>query len=58
MQDYADFNKIRGYACGKTFKLGNLKGYTEVESIHLKEIPATSDELQEILNLLKSGVVL
>ena len=58
VQDYADFNKIRGYACGKTFKLGNLKGYTEVESIHLKEIPATSDELQEILNLLKSGVVL
>ena len=58
VQDYADFNKIRGYACGKTFNLGNLKGYTEVESIHLKGIPATSDELQEILNLLKTGVVL
>lgn len=58
VQDYADFNKIRGYACGKTFKLGNLKGYTEVESIHLSGIPATSDELQEILNLLKTGVIL
>lgn len=58
VQDYADFNKIRGYACGKTYKLGNLTGYTEVESIHLKGIPATADELQEILNLLKSGVVL
>ena len=58
VQDYADFNKIRGYACGKTYKLGNLKGYTEVESIHLNDIPATSDEIQEILNLLKSGVIL
>ena len=58
IQDYAEFNKIRGYACGKTYKLGNLKGYTEVESIHLNGIPATADELQEILNLLKSGVIL
>ena len=56
--DYEDFNKIKGYACGKTMSIGNLKGYTEVESIHLTGIPATKPELDELEALLKGGVIL
>ena len=55
---YSDFNKIKGYACGKTMNMGNLKGYTEVESIHLTGIPATKPELDELEALLKGGVIL
>lgn len=58
VQDYADFNKIKGYALGKTFTLKELKGYTEVEKVHIKNIPATAPELAEIESLLTQGVIL
>lgn len=58
VQDYADFNKLKGYACGMTLKLGDLKGYTEVERIHLHGIYATAPELNEIESLLRQGVIL
>jgi hypothetical protein len=38
--------------------LDNLKGYTVVEDIHLTGIPATQPELNEIMQLLKGGVIL
>ena len=34
-----------------------LEGYTEVEATHLHGIPATQNEIEEIENLLKSGVI-
>ena len=58
IQDFADFNKIKGYACGKTFKLGDLTGYTEVEKIHIHGLTATAGEINEIEALLRSGVML
>lgn len=58
VQDYADFNKIKGYACGMTLKLGDLKGYTEVERIHITGITATATEINEIEALLRQGVIL
>lgn len=59
-QDFTDFNKVKGYPCGKTYKLGDarLKGYTQVESIHLTGIMATVAEINEIEALLKGGVIL
>lgn len=59
-QDFRDFNKVKGYPCGKTFVLGDarLKGYTQVESVHLTGIPATVAEINEIETLLKGGVIL
>lgn len=57
VQDYEEFNKLKGYACGKTFKISELKGYTEVESVHIKGIIATSPELAEIEALLHQGVI-
>lgn len=38
--------------------LGEVKGYTEVSSIHLDNIPATSTELDELESILKGGVLL
>ena len=58
VQEYADFNKIKGYACGMTLKLGDLKGYTEVERIHITGISATAPEINEIETLLRQGVIL
>ena len=58
VQDYDDFNKIKGYALGKTYKLGDLTGYTEVEKIHIKGMVATAPEIAEIEALLMKGVIL
>ena len=57
-QDFKHFNKIKGYPCGKTYKLGDLTGYNEIESVHLTGIPATVGEINEIESLLKGGVIL
>ena len=51
-------NAYMGYPAFITESLGQLHGYTEVESIHLEHIPATGAELAEIESLLKSGVIL
>ena len=53
----ASQNAFIGYPSFTTVSLGDLSGYTEVESIHLENIPATGAELSEIENLLKSGVI-
>lgn len=54
-----DFRKFKGYPSNITAKLGDLKGYTEVDFINLQNIPnATSAEMAEIKNLLMQGVLL
>lgn len=54
----ANQNAFSGYPSFITETLGTLSGYTEIDSIHLENVPATSDELSEIENLLKGGVIL
>lgn len=51
-------NSFMGYPSFITEQLGNISGYTEVESVHLTGIPGTAAELSEIESLLKSGVIL
>lgn len=51
-------NKFTGYPAFITRTLSSCSGYTEVYSCHLENIPCTADELNEIENLLKSGVIL
>ena len=53
-----DQNIFTGYPSFITSDLSDLVGYTEVEHIHLHDIPATQTELDEIENLLKRGVLL
>lgn len=54
-----DYNKFKGYPSNITSELSSLQGYTEVEHIHLQNIPnATSEEMAEIVNLLKKGIII
>ena len=50
-------NKYMGYPSFVTAELGSLRGYTEVEQVHLENINATDSELKEIETLLKNGVI-
>ena len=51
-------NQFSGYPSFISSYLGDLIGYTEVDSIHLEGIPATGAELDEIESILKGGVIL
>ena len=51
-------NTFTGYPSFITKTLSECSGYTEVENIHLENVPATDGELQEINDLLKSGVII
>lgn len=50
-------NEFIGYPSLITVQLNEITGYTEVQSIHLENIPATEKELAEIDTLLKGGVI-
>lgn len=50
-------NEFVGYPSFITEDLSTLSGYTEIESIHIENVWATKDELNEIETLLKSGVI-
>ena len=55
----ADYAHHVGYPSKKTQVLGNLTGYTKVEQVHLEGFSgATNDELNEIQQILTSGVIL
>lgn len=51
-------NTFTGYPSFITSKLGSLSGYTEIEEIHLENIPGTEQEISEIEDLLKRGVII
>lgn len=50
-------NEFIGYPSLITIQLTELSGYTEIQSIHLENIPATQEELAEIESILKGGVI-
>lgn len=52
-----NYNTFRGFVSNISMTLGGCTGYTEVEEIHLENISATENEISEIENLLKSGVI-
>ena len=55
----SQFKNIKGYQSNITSLLGNCVGYTEVDYVHLQGLDmATDTELQEIEQLLKSGVII
>lgn len=51
-------NSFIGYPSYQNVVLSTQKGYTEVDSIHLNGVSATSGELAEIEALLTSGVII
>lgn len=52
------YQSMNGFPCMMSLKLGDVKGYTEVYQVRLNGMTATNPEQAEILELLKSGVVL
>lgn len=50
-------NKYLGYPAFITMDLSEIEGYTEIESIHLENVPATAGELSELETILKTGVI-
>lgn len=49
---------IQGYPSNEYVLLSNCKGFTKIKEIHLENIPATNEEIDEINTLLKEGVIL
>lgn len=48
-----------GYPCNMSSILGDLNGFTKVDTMHLKSIKyATSEEVSEIEDLLREGVII
>ena len=50
--------KYTGYASNITSRLGDLNGFTVVSDIRLDKIPGTDTEVEELLAILKEGVIL
>lgn len=52
------YGQLNGYPSMITLKLGDCKGFTRVQQVQLTGCTATNPEQSEILQFLKSGVVL
>ena len=52
------FNEFYGRPSNKTVKLSSCSGFTRVKDVHIERINATDDELSNIENLLKEGVII
>lgn len=53
-----NYNELNGRPSNKEAVLSSLSGYTEVEQVHVENIPCTKDEQDQISTLLKGGVIL
>lgn len=52
----SNYTAYAGRATSKVAHLGDVQGMVVVEDIHLEGLPATTDEISEIENLLHEGV--
>lgn len=53
-----NYQSLNGFPCMITLKLSSCSGYTQVQQVQLTNIPCTNPESAEILELLKSGVII
>lgn len=54
----ANFQSLNGFPSMITLELGTCKGFTRVQQVQLTGVTATNPEQAELLQLLKSGVIL
>ncbi len=52
-----NYQEQRGFPCNVYMPFAELHGYTEIDSVQLKDISATDMEKEEIMQLLRSGVI-
>lgn len=55
--DASNYNSFYGFPTNRTYKLRDLSGFTKVKDLHISNIDATDNELSEIENILKNGVI-
>lgn len=53
-----NYNEFYGKPSNKTVRLRSCNGYTRVKEVHVDNIVATDNELSEIEQLLKEGVII
>ena len=53
-----DVEKYKGFPSLITSKLKNISGFTSVTTIHLDGVPCSQEELNELDDLLKGGVII
>lgn len=56
--DATRYNEFYGYSANKYVSLSQLRGFTRIKDINLSVTGATQDEQNEIVTLLKEGVIL
>ena len=54
----SNFQRYEGKPASKTVKIGDCSGFIKVKSINIDAVPATYGELDQIVALLKQGVIL
>lgn len=52
------FPSFNGYPANESVTLNSCTGFIKCDEVHLENIPATSDELNEIESLLKTGIII
>lgn len=52
-----NFNTLEGLPSAELVPLSSVSGFTRVTYVHLENIPATSQEIEEITGLLQTGVI-
>lgn len=54
----SNYQKFNGFPCMITMQIGDCSGFTQVQQVQLTGMTATNPEQAEILELLKSGVIM
>ena len=53
----SNVEKYKGFPSLITSKLKNVSGFTSVSVIHIDDVPCSNEELKELDELLKGGVI-
>lgn len=53
-----NYNSFHGYVSNITMKLKDCTGYTQVDSIHIDNVPCMEEEKTRLLQILKEGIII
>ena len=53
-----NYNSFHGYVSNVTMKLKDCKGYTQIDSIHIDNVPCMEEEKTRLLQILKEGIII
>lgn len=53
-----NYNTFNGFPSNVMSKIGALKGFTIIDKINLQGVSATAEEQEQIVNILKTGVII